>query len=183
MLFLSGPQILVLENPNDGPLFEIFYEKYNGLVYHIAYEHVQNKESAEDCTQEVFLQLAKNFHNINRDFDDKSVLNYVRIVSKNIAIDTYRKDKKHSSRVVDTEVSEFLNLKEEDFDIFDEIQLKDAINSLSPEIRTVFYMKYVCNYTGEEISKALNISKPLVRKRCMLGMQRVKAYIEGEQNE
>ena len=111
----------VLENPNDEPLFEIFYEKYNGLVYHIAYEHVQNKESAEDCTQEVFLQLAKNFHNINRDFDDKSVLNYVRIVSKNIAIDTYRKDKKHSSRVVDTEVSEFLNLKEEDFDIFDEI--------------------------------------------------------------
>lgn len=173
----------VLENPNDEPLFEIFYEKYHRLVYHIAYDHVQNRESAEDCTQEVFLQLAKNFHNINRNFDDKSVLNYVRIVSKNIAIDTYRKDKKHSSRVVDTEITEFSNLKESDFDIFDEIQLKDAINSLSPEIRNVFYLKYVCNYSGEEISKALNISKPLVRKRCMLGMQRVKAYIEGEENE
>ncbi len=173
----------VLENPDDEPLFEIFYEKYHRLVYHIAYDHVQNRESAEDCTQEVFLQLAKNFHNINKDFDDKSVLNYVRIVSKNIAIDTYRKDKKHADRVVDTEITEFLNLKEKDFDIFDEMQLKDAINSLPPEYQTVFYLKYVCNYSGEEISKALNISKPLVRKRCMLGMQRVKAYLEGEENE
>ena len=173
----------VLENPNDEPLFEIFYEKYHRLVYHIAYVHVKNRESAEDCTQEVFLQLAKNFHNINRDFDDKSVLNYVRIVSKNIAIDNYRKDKKHADRVIEADVTDVFGLTERDFDIFDEIQLKDAINSLSPEIQNVFYLKYVCNYSGEEISKALNISKPLVRKRCMLGMQRVRAYLEGEENE
>ena len=83
-----------------------------------------------------------------------------------------------------TSYKELINLlTERDFDIFDEIQLKDAINSLSPEIQNVFYLKYVCNYSGEEISKALNISKPLVRKRCMLGMQRVRAYLEGEENE
>ena len=172
-----------LQNAEDESQFEVFYYKYRGLVYRIAYDHVKHKQIAEDFTQEIFLQLAKNFHNISKNFDDKSVLNYVRIVSRNVSIDMYRKEKKHSDRVVEADVTDFIGLKEKDFDIFDEMQLKDAINSLPPEYQNVFYLKYVCNYSGEEISKALNISKPLVRKRCMIGMQRVKEYLEGEENE
>ena len=54
-----------------------------------------------------------------------------------------------------------------------------------PEIyRDVFYLKYVWQYSGEEISKILNLSQPVVRKRCMRGMQFVKNYIkDDEKNE
>ena len=35
----------------------------------------------------------------------------------------------------------------------------------------------------EEIANKLNISKPLVRKKCMLGMQFLRKYIDGEKDE
>lgn len=178
MLFLY---LSLLENPEDAASFNEFYEKFRKTVYYIAYDHLKNKQEAEDCEQEAFLIFAKNFHNISRDFDDKSVCNFVRIVTKNLAIDMYRKDKRESAYVVDTDINEFYSLSEKDFEVVDEIQLKDAINSLPDEYRTVFYMKYVCNYSGEEISRILSMSQPLVRKRCMLGMQLVRKYLKGDE--
>lgn len=172
----------LLENPEDEPKFEEFYNKFNKTVFHIANEHVKNKAIAEECVQETFIQLAKNFHNISKDFNDSSVWNFVKIVSKNIAIDTYRKNKNDFSKIVDADITDFYSLSEEDFDVFDEIQLKSAIDNLPDELKYIFYLKYVCNYSGEEISKILNISHPLVRKRCMIAKQKVKAYLEGDKN-
>lgn len=171
--------LALLENPEDEASFNEFYEKFQKTVYHIAYEHLHSKEAAEDCEQEVFMACAKNFHNISHNFDDNSVWNFVRVVSKNIAINMYRKNKRESEYVVETDINEFYSLAEPDFDVFDEIQLKGAIDNLPDEYRFIFIMKYVCNYSGEEISKIMNISHSLVRKRCMLGMQLVKKYLKG----
>lgn len=171
--------LALLENPEDEASFKEFYEKFRKTVYYIAYEHLKNEQEAEDCEQEIFTALAKNFHNISHNFDDNSVWNFVRVVSKNIAIDMYRKNKREAEYVVETDINEFYSLAEMDFDVFDEIQLKDAINNLPDKYRGVFYLKYVCDYSGEEISKMLNISYSLVRKRCMLGMQLVKKYLKG----
>lgn len=172
--------LALLENPEDKASFEEFYEKFKNTVYYIAYDHLKNKQEAEDCEQEVFTILAKNFHNISHDFDDKSVWNFVKIVTKNMAIDMYRKNKREAECVVDADITEFFSLAEDDFDVFDEIQLKDAINNLPEKYRAIFYLKYVCDYSGEEISKILNISQPLVRKRCMIGMQLARKYLEGD---
>lgn len=173
--------LALLENPEDEPSFNEFYNKFRKTVYHIAYRHLKNEQEAEDCEQEVFTTLAKHFHNISRNFDDKSVWSFVKIVTKNMAIDMYRKNKREAECVVDTDITEFFSLAEDDFDVFDEIQLKDAINNLPDEYQGIFYLKYVCNYSGEEISKLLNISQPLVRKRCMIGMQLARKYLEGDE--
>ena len=178
MLYLY---LALLENPEDEASFNEFYEIFHKTVYHIAYDHLKNKQEAEDCEQEVFMTCAKNFHNISHNFNDKSVWNFVRVVTKNQAIDMYRKNKREDNYVVDTDIAEFYSLTEKNFDIFDEIQLKDAIDNLPDELRQVFYLKYICNYKGEEISKLLNMSQPLVRKRCMIGMQLVREYLKGDE--
>lgn len=178
MLFLY---LALLENPEDEQSFNEFYEKFRKTVYYIAYEHLKNEQDAEDCEQEVFMALAKNFHNISHRFDDKSVWSFVRIVTKNIAISKYRKNKRESDYVVDADITEFYSIAEENFDVFDEIQLNDAINNLPEEYQGIFYLKYVCNYSGEEISNLLNISHSLVRKRCMLGMKLARKYLEGDE--
>lgn len=170
----------LLENPEDEPKFEEFYHKFHKTVYYIAYEHIKNKAIAEECVQEAFIQFAKNFHNINKDFNDSSVWHFVKIVSKNVAIDTYRKNKNDFNKIVDADITDFYSLAEDEFDIYDEIQLKCAIDNLPDEYKHIFYLKYVCNYNGQEISKMLGISQPLVRKRCMIAMQKVKAYFESE---
>lgn len=170
----------LLQNPEDKFLFEVFYNKFYNTVYFIAKDHLHTKEDAEDCAHEVFMIFAKEFHNISRDFDDNKLRNYIRVVSKCKAIDMYRHERKHINNVVDTDISDFYNVSIEEFDIFDEIQIRDAFDKMPEEYKYICYLKYVYNMSGAEISKKLNISQPLVRKRCMLGKLFIKNYLMGD---
>ena len=172
--------LAMLQNPEDVPRFEEFYNTFYNTIYYVAKEHLKTKEAAEDCAQEVMMRFAKDFHNITQEFDDKKFKNYVIVVSKCMAIDMYRKEKKHIVNVVDADLSELFYVGEEEFEFCDLILLKESINAMPEKNRQVFYLKYICGYSGEEISKALNMSGTMVRKRCMLGMQFVREYIKEE---
>ncbi len=177
MLFMY---FALLQNPEDEPLFEAFYDKFYDTIFYISKKHLHTKEAAEDCSHEVLMYFAKEFHNISHDFNDKKLWNYVRVVSKCMAIDIYRKEKKHINNVVDADVTDFYSVSVNEFDIYDEMQLKEAFDKMPEEYRYICYLKYVYQLSGEEISKMLNISQPLVRKRCMLGKQFVKKYLLGD---
>ena len=174
----------LLQNPEDKQRFEEFYNKFYDTFFYIAKDHLKTKEAAEDCAQEIMMHFARDFHNIKQDFDDKSFRNYVRVVSKGISIDIYRKEKKHLNNVVDADLSDFYNLAEDEFEVCDTLLLKDAIDAMPESYRYVFYLKYVYELSGAEIAKQLNISESLVRKRCMLGMKFVREFVkEAEKNE
>lgn len=177
MLFMC---FAVLQNPEDKFLFEEFYKKFYNTVYYISKEHLHTKEAAEDCAHEVLLYFAKEFHNITHDFTDKKLWNYVRVVAKCMAIDIYRKEKKHLNYVVDYDVEDFYNLSVDDFDVCDEILLKDAFDILPEEYRYICYLKYYFELSGSQISKMLNISEPLVRKRCMIGKHLMQKYLKDD---
>ena len=180
MLFMY---LALLQNPEDELLFETFYNKFYNTIFLISKDHLKTKEAAEDCAHEVLMYFAKEFHNITHDFDDKKLCNYVRVVTKCMSIDLYRKEKKHLINVTDTDIEDFYDLAAKDFDVVDEITLKDAFNKMPEDYKFICYLKYVYNMSGEEIAKMLNISKPLVRKRCMLGRQFIVNYINGENDE
>lgn len=170
----------LLQNPEDEQLFEVFYNKFYDTIFYIAKKHLKTVESAEDCAHEVLMYFAKDFHNITHDFNDKKLWNFVKIVSQCMAVSMYRKEKKHIYNVADADISEFYDIEANEFDVIDEITLKEAFDKMPEEYRYICYLKYVYNLTGEQISKMLNMSQPLVRKRCMLGKQFVKKYFEGE---
>lgn len=180
MLFMY---FAVLQNPEDEPLFEEFYNKFYDTMFYIAKKHLHTIELAEDCAQEVMFSFAKNFHNITHDFNDKKLCSLIRIVTKAKAVDMYRKEKRHFENVVELDVEDFYNLSVKEFDVVDAITLRDAFNNIPEDYKFICYLKYYCNLSGKEISNYLNISQPLVRKRCMLGMQFVRNYVNGENNE
>ena len=168
----------MLQNPEDKARFEEFFNKFYDTIFYVAKKHLKTVEAAEDCTQEIMEHFAKDFHNIKQDFDDAKFKAYVKIVAKGMSIDIYRKEKKHLDHVVDADFSDFYNLSEEMFDVCDVMLLKEAINAMPEVLQPVFLLKYLYEYSGEEIAEKLNLSKPLVRKRCMLGMQFVRNYIK-----
>ncbi len=176
--------LALLENPEDKLRFEEFYNKFYNTVYFIAKEHLKTKEAAEDCAQEIMIHFAKDFHNIKQDFDDNKFKNYVRVISKCMAIDMYRKEKKHLNNVVDADLSEFYNISDSEFDVCDTMLLKEAINTMPENYRYVFYLKYVYEFSGAQIAEKIGISETSVRQKCMLGMKFVRNYIkEAENNE
>ncbi len=174
--------LTMLQDPEDEPLFEEFYNKYNKLVYYVARENLSTHELAEDCVQEVFLNFAKNFRNIKGSLNDIRIESFIRIVTKNMSVDVYRKNRRHTEKIADADISEFYNISDEEFDFCENITLKQAIDRLPEEIKTVLYLKYVCDYSGTEIAQMLGITETLVRKRCMQGRQLAKKFIEGDKN-
>ncbi|MBR4891156.1 MAG: sigma-70 family RNA polymerase sigma factor, partial [Clostridia bacterium] len=133
---------------------------------------------------EIMIRFAKDFHNINQDFDDKSFKNYVRVISKCIAIDMYRKEKKHIEHVVDADLSDFYNISVDAFDVCDEILLKQAVDAMPESYRYVFCLKYYLGLTGEEIAAKTGISHTNVRQKCLHGMKFVRNFVkEAENNE
>lgn len=172
--------LALLQNEEDKLRFEEFYNKFYNTIFYIAKDHLKTKEAAEDCAQEIMIHFAKDFHNINQDFDDKGFRNYVKVIAKCIAIDMYRKEKKHIKNVVDADLSEFYNLSDDQFEVCDTILLKDAVNAMPEKYKYVFYLKYVYGMSGADIAKKLDISEPLVRKKCMLGMKFIRETIKDE---
>ena len=176
--------LALLQNPEDKSRFEEFYDKYYNLIYLIAKDHLKTKEAAEDCAQEIMMRFAKDFHNITQDFDDKRFENYVRVVSKGMAIDMYRKEKKHIEHVVDADLTEFNNLSVDEFEVCDTMLLKQAVDAMPESYKYVFCLKYYYEFSGAEISAKTGISETSVRQKCMLGMKFVRNYIkEAESNE
>ena len=176
--------LMMLQNPEDKPRFEQFYDKFYATIFYVTKQHLKSKEAAEDCSQEVLIHFAKNFHKITQDFDDKKFRNYVIVVSKCMAIDMYRKEKRRQSNVLDVDISDCYSIGEEEFDVCDTMILKEAIDALPELNKEVFYLKHIYQMSAIEISKRLNMTEPMVRKRSMQSMQFVRNYVkEATENE
>lgn len=176
--------LAMLRDSDDTPRFEEFYNRFYKVAYYIAKDYFKNHETAEDCAQEVMMRFAKEFHNIKQDFNDSKLQNYVRIVSKCVAIDTFRKEKKHFDNVVDADLSEFFSLSTDscEHDVCESMFLKDAVAAMPESYRYVFCLKYINELSGEQISKITGLSETYVRQKCLLGMRFVKNYKKESEN-
>ena len=176
--------LTLLENPEDESRFIEFYNKFYDTVYFIAKDHLGTHEAAEDCAQEIMFHFARDFHNINQSFDDNSFKAYVSVVAKGISVDMYRREKKHRDQVVDADISEFIDLSVDEFDLCDEMLLKQAINEMPESYKYIFYLKHYFGFSGAEIAQKLGLKETTVRQKCFLGMKFARKFIEeAERNE
>ena len=138
-----------------------FYIKFNKLVFNTCLKYVKNTQEAEDITQNIFIKLFDNIHKFSGE-DEKQLYSWVKMVSRNMTIDTIRKNKIKSVGISDDNIKDFSDDIYFDDIIDGELELqkdiKDAINKLSPKYKKVFELYYLDNYTHEEISKELNLN-------------------------
>ena len=55
---------MALLTTNDKELLENLYDRYSGLVWHVAMEIVEDDRAAEDLTQDTFLKVAEQIEKI-----------------------------------------------------------------------------------------------------------------------
>lgn len=90
---MSSSTLLKTEQAQEA--FTQLYSQYNKLVYFISMEQLKSRELAEDCTQEVFMYIAKNFDTIQNQ-SEEALKGYIATVAKSIAINMYRKARRES---------------------------------------------------------------------------------------
>ncbi len=167
------------EQPEDTLSIKEIVIRYLDSMYSTALRLTKNKEWAEDVVQETCLRAFKNSEQIRSNGKSKS---WMFKILMNTFINNYRKRVKEPL-LVDIELSETLlelrcnlhNLNPEEIaisNILDE-EIKEALDNLHVEFRTVIWLSDVEGFTYQEIQEMLGcpvgtIASRLFRARSLL---------------
>ncbi len=170
-----------LENVDTQEKFTLIYEKYIRLMHKVANDVVNDKYLAEDIVHETFLKLCNDFSLVD-EVDSKKTMNLLVIMTRNTAIDFYRKRNKNMENEVyleDLENHQDIASPDEYFSKKDEYaEFKNLIMNLAEKDKEILLLKYVNEYKNSEIAGIMGISEVNVRKKIERAKKALKNLIK-----
>lgn len=151
-------ELLIKYKAGDKNGFHIFYEELKKPVFYNIYSILKNKDVSEDILQETFIKLLENIDKINK---EESILGYLMVISKNIALDYLKKNK--NLRIDDDEIND----EERTLASNNQNEAKDSTNYhqllflikdlLKPKEFEIFTLRLIDDLSYKEISEILKI--------------------------
>lgn len=172
MLYLSA-----IETPEQKSKFEQLYYAYKNLMFYIAKNILADDFLAEDAVHEAFLRILKYLDKINEP-DCHKTKSFIVIVTENIAIDLYRKNKRTAATSL--EETEYCPSYPCFSSEFMENNVEKAIFALPENYASVLKMKYLLDFDYPEIAGMLNISEENVRQRIVRGKKKLAELLAKE---
>ena len=174
--------LAILETDEQRNELSEIYETNKNRFYAIAFEHLHNKDDAEDAIQESFLRIAKSpdkFFSI----DNNKRINYICIIIRNVSVDFFKKNVKNKNE--SNELSDDL-IYENDISPLENsllskvshTELMSFIKNLPVLQRNVLFLTCLSELSIDETAKILKISKTAVNQRLYLARKSIKEYIE-----
>lgn len=157
---------------------EQLYDAYHRDVYHFALYFTNNKQEAEDITQETFLKVLKQ---LNRLEDNSKVKTWLLSIARNTAVDIHRRQKirrllteKISVQPVVKEVQKPLDILERNEDLH---EVQEALMTLKSHDRTIIICRLLKEYSIQETAAILGISEVKVRVDFHRAMARLRKKV------
>lgn len=164
----------LLDTEYEKEQFTELYNKYSNLLYKIAFNKVNNVHDAEDCVQDTFLYIAKNFYKIE-DINSTKTKYFLSTIVSSIAIDRFRRSKK----------IEFISLddyeKYEDLSYIDNYEPNEisfCIDKLDDDSKNLIYLTYYFGYKSKEIAEMLGVKNDAIKQRLCRARKKLKKIIE-----
>ena len=148
------------------------YDEYLGYIYSIIYGIVNQKENAEDVTQDFFVKLFSMAETMEIRESHKT---FLATVARNMAIDFVRKNSR--SVMVDDFVEQGIEPVSEDKvedKVIGDMTVTEALATLSDNERIVVSMKILSDMTFNEISDALKIPMGTVTWRYREAIKKLR---------
>ena len=167
---MIGIFLNLLDTQNEKEKFIELYDTYKDLLYWIALNRTKNIEDAEECVQETFFYVAKNFEKID-EVNSKRTKCYLSTIVTGFAIDIYK-----DSQKIDVNLNDDDDLKDiEYFENFEKVELLAAFDKLLDEESKIFlYLKYIYEYKSSEIAEIYNVKDSYVRKTLQYAREKLK---------
>ncbi|MFI3225889.1 MAG: sigma-70 family RNA polymerase sigma factor [Clostridia bacterium] len=162
MLYLN-----LCETDSDKQKMEQLYNRYNGLIYSIAFGMLSNKQDAEDAMHETFLRILGHLEKLSIN-DSHKTKAYIVIACENICRDVLRKRKKIdvvSLDEWDRGIHSPIDTEDEIIETSSVSEMHSAIHSLAPIHKEIIILKYAKDLSDKEIATFLKISASAARKR------------------
>lgn len=145
-------------------------DEHYDKIYRYCYFKVNNKEIAEDLTQETFLKYFNQRSYINKG----KPLAYLYTIARNLCIDFYRKSVKEESLSVEV-------LANDDFNAFEtNLALKQAVRKLPDELQEILLLRYANELGINEIANITEISRFAVYRKLNKALDHLKTLLREE---
>ncbi len=175
-VYVVLPVFMAIEDEFDRSFVRNIFDMYAEKLFELAFEITQDKNSAEECLQEVFCKVVDRVDYF-KDAQNRNILKLLLVITcRNIAINKYNENKRRSQHEIQLSVlqedgDDPIELADKDEDLDRIIATKDAYNivkelvdRLDEKYRSVLMLR--ANGLGfEEIAELLNITPQLARKR------------------
>lgn len=148
-------------------------------LYRFIYFKVQNREEAEDITQETYVKALSYF----RKKDDKidKYIGFLKTVSLNVLRDRWRKKKRQGINIDLDQVSPKEAALEDGTELSAQRDLiKNALNKLSEEQRRVVELRIIKGYSAAETARLLNKKEGAVRVVQYRALQALAQILRNE---
>lgn len=147
-------------------------------IYQFIYYKVQNREEAEDITQETYVKLLSSLNEGKASVEN--IIGYLKVVALNILRDKWRKNKRRGS-VVDIEEINPQKIASQDHQhqIAQRLQLEDALAKLKDDQRLVLKLRIIKGYSVADTAKLTGKSEGAVRTTQHRALQALARILDG----
>jgi len=160
----------------DMPSFERIFEKYRRPVFAYVRGILNDESLAEDCVQDVFLELARKAESIDL---KRGVKGWLFRVARNKAIDVLRKRSREvQSDQQDLRQDESATPEESAMSVERNAELKTAISELEEPEQEIVVMRFFGGLTFAEAEEATGIPLNTLIWRCRRALQKLSRKIE-----
>lgn len=167
----------------DSHAFGVLVERYQRRVVSVAQAVVHNQEDALELAQEAFVRAYENL----AQFESRSSFStWLYRITANLAIDFRRREGRQTLLRGEDAETEIGRLPSESGDSFKETarrelyqRLRDALNQLTPEHRTVILLREVEGLSYDEISDILHCPRGTVMSRLHYARNHLRTILKG----
>lgn len=159
----------MIDNPHDQLKFKLIYDTYKSSMFTVANSIIRNEHDAEDIIQLSLMKVIRILPKIKVDsIQDHTTKNLLITITKNTAIDLYRKHAREPVKFNDYEnakankTAEDLIIENDDYKT-----LIKMINSLDAKYLDVLRLRCMHHLSSKETAKILNISEQNVNTRLI----------------
>ncbi len=155
--------------------FGILYETYCKDMYRFALYYLGSPALAEDCVSECVLTAFQKIGTLKKSSAFKSWLFKILYNCCNKAL-----TEKIKARET-VEYSSLIDLCKEDSDQSEIISLKNSLEMLTEEERTIILLSYTAGYTSKEIGKVLKLKDSTVRSKLKRSTEKLRQMLHTDE--
>ena len=151
--------------------FDYVYNEYAKELYNIAYGYTRNRDDSIDIMQNAYVVLLES----NKRFESNEHIKYFLIrVTINESLDLLKSASKKRVIKNNDVVVNFPETKKEGLPY----NLSEIVNTLPEKYKTIIILHYYDDMKIKDISNALKISEPAVKKRLERARNLIKKIVE-----
>ncbi len=161
---LSDSQLVLQYQSGNEKAFEVLLSRHKSKVYTAIYLIVKDRYVAEDLLQETFIKAINKMKGGNYNEEGK-FQPWISRIAHNLAIDTFRKKKRHPEVVLEdgSKIFNSMNFADESFESEqilkdNKTRLRDLIKQLPKEQKQVLIMRHYLNMSFQEIAARTDVS-------------------------